>query len=166
MNIKIKGFTVIELVISVSVLGLFVLMIHPIFTYSKKAGETMSKLDVYHDIRRIDKEVFDELKLGSGILYPPKPEDYSSGEWYHQLVFRNHLNQTIMLYVNKQDKLVMFNYDNVKNSVLSLGRSIGSNIKEFSVKRQGSSVIEYRLVFVLDEKEFLISNRVAMVNVL
>lgn len=165
-NKRKSGFTLIELFIAIGVLGLFMVIVYPVLSYSKKAGETMNKLDVYHDVRRIDQDVFDELKLGCGILYPPKPENDMDEDWYHQLLFRNHLNQTIMLYVNKKDKLILFNYDNVKGNDLSLGKTLGSHVKDFVVRRHGSSVIEYKLTFEIEKKEFIVTNRVTLVNVL
>jgi prepilin-type N-terminal cleavage/methylation domain-containing protein len=162
---KKRGFTLIEIIIVLAVLGLVFAFISPILSFSKKSNETINKLDIYHDCRRIDQEVFSELKLGSGILYPPKIEDGLSGDWYPQLVFRNHLNQIIMLYVNKKDKLILFNYDNVKNGYLSLGKVLGSKIKDFSVRRHGSSVVEYRLTFEINKKDFVITNKVTLVNV-
>lgn len=161
---KKNGFTLIEIIIVLTILCLVFAFISPILSFSKKSNETMNKLDIYHDCRRIDQEVFSELKLGSGILYPPK-EDGPSGDWYPQLVFRNHLNQIIMLYVNKKDKLILFNYDNVKNGYLSLGKVLGSKIKDFSVRREGSSVVEYRLTFEINKKDFVITNKVTLVNV-
>lgn len=167
MNIKKnKGFSTIELFVTISVLGIFLVIIYPIFSYSRKASNTMNNLDVYHDVRRIDQVIFDDLKLGSGIVYPPRPDDYGETDWYNQLIFRNHLNQTIMIYVNKNDKLLMFNYDNVKGNTLSLGKIIGSHIKEFKVRRHGSSVVEYRISFEIEKKDFVITNRVTLVNVL
>lgn len=165
MNKK-KGFSTIELFVTISILGIFLVIIYPIFSYSRKASDTMSKLDVYHDVRKIDQVIFDELKLGSGILYPPRPDDYGESDWYNQLIFRNHLNQTIMVYVNKKDNLLLFNYDNVKGNTLSLGKNIGNHIKEFKVRRHGSSVIEYRISFEIEKKEFVITNRVTLINVL
>ena len=70
-----------------------------------------------------------------------------------------------MLYVNKKNKLIIFNYDDVKGAYLSLGKPLGSNIKEFVVRRQGSSVIEYRLTFEIDKRDFVIANQVTLVNV-
>ena len=113
----------------------------------------------------VDQGVFDELKFSSGVLYPPPDQNGMVSDWYPQLVFRNHLNQVIMLYVNKKDKLIMFNYDNVTGSKLSLGKVLGSNVKEFLVRRDGSSVIEYKLTFEIDKKDFIVSNRVTLVNV-
>lgn len=165
MNKK-NGFSTIELFVTISILGIFLVIIYPIFSYSRKASDTMSKLDVYHDVRKIDQVIFDELKLGSGILYPPRPDDYGESDWYNQLIFRNHLNQTIMVYVNKKDNLLLFNYDNVKGNTLSLGKNIGNHIKEFKVRRHGSSVIEYRISFEIEKKEFVITNRVTLINVL
>ncbi len=165
MKYKRKAFTLVELIIALAVLALLLAFIYPILFYSRTANNTITKLDVYHDVRRVDQAVFDELKLGSGVLYPPKPEKGIIGEWYPQLIFRNHLNQIIMLYVNKKNKLIIFNYDDVDGAYLSLGKILGSNIKEFVVRRQGSSVIEYRLTFEIDKRDFVIANQVTLVNV-
>ena len=165
MKYKRKAFTLVELIIALAVLALLLAFIYPILFYSRTANNTITKLDVYHDVRRVDQAVFDELKLGSGVLYPPKPEKGVIGEWYPQLIFRNHLNQIIMLYVNKKNKLIIFNYDDVDGAYLSLGKILGSNIKEFVVRRQGSSVIEYRLTFEIDKRDFVIANQVTLVNV-
>ena len=165
MKYNNKGFTLIEVLIAFAVLGLIFSFIYPVISYSKQASKTMTKLDVYHDARRVDQGVFDELKFSSGVLYPPVNQNGMISDWYPQLVFRNHLNQIIMLYVNKKDKLIMFNYDNVTGSKLSLGKVLGSNVKEFVVRRDGSSVIEYKLTFDIEKKDFIISNRVTLVNV-
>ncbi|MBP5468127.1 MAG: type II secretion system protein [Candidatus Riflebacteria bacterium] len=165
MKYKRKAFTLVELIIAFGVFALLLAFIYPILFYSRSANNTLTNLDVYHDVRRVDQAVFDELKLGSGVLYPPKPEQGIIGEWYPQLIFRNHLNQIIMLYVNKKNKLIIFNYDDVKGAYLSLGKPLGSNIKEFVVRRQGSSVIEYRLTFEIDKRDFVIANQVTLVNV-
>ena len=160
-----KGFTLIELLIAIVIIGLIYTFIYPVLSYSRQASNTMTKLDVYHDARRVDQGVFDELKFSSGILYPPLNDNGNISDWYPQLIFRNHLNQVVMLYANKKDKLVLFNYDNVKGSKLSLGKILGSKVKEFVVRRDGSSVIEYKLTFEIEKKEFIISNRVTFVNV-
>ena len=165
MKYKNRAFTLIEILIAFAVLGLIFSFIYPIISYSKQATKTMTKLDVYHDASRVDQGVFDELKFSSGVLYPPSNQNGLVSDWYPQLVFRNHLNQVIMLYVNKKDKLIMFNYDNVTGSKLSLGKVLGSNVKEFLVRRDGSSVIEYKLTFEIDKKDFIVSNRVTLVNV-
>ncbi len=164
-NKKRIGFTFIELCVAMTVLILLFIFVYPILSYSRSATNTMNKLDVYHDVRRVDQTVFSELKLGSGIMYPPNTDDGSVSDWYHQLVFRNHLNQIMMLYVNKDDKLILFNYDDVKGAYLSLGKTLGSNVKEFAVRRHGSSVVEYRLTFEIDKKDFVITNLVTLVNV-
>ena len=165
-KINKNGFTLIEVLIAFAVIGLIFSFIYPVIQYSRQATTTMTKLDAYHDARRVDQEVFNELKFGAGILYPPSHELGLVTDWYPQLVFRNHLNQIIMLYVNTKDKLIMFNYDNVKGSKLSLGKILGSEVKELVVRRNGSSVIEYKLTFEIEKKDFIISNRVTLVNVL
>ena len=164
-NNKKTGITLIEILIAFAVIGLISSFIYPVLQYSRQATTTMTKLDAYHDARRVDQEVFNELKFGAGILYPPSHDLGLVTDWYPQLVFRNHLNQVIMLYVNKKDKLVMSNYDNVNGSKLSLGKILGSKVKEFVVRRHGSSVVEYKLTFEIDKKDFIISNRVTLVNV-
>ena len=166
MNKKIKGFTLLEVLIATSILVLIIALMYPVFASSKQAGNLMNRLDTYHDTRRIDQEIFSELKFGTDILYPPKCDENLEGDWYHQLVFRNHLNQIIILYVNENDKLMIFNYDNVKNSYLSLGKPLDTNkIKDFSVRRKGSSVVEYRLTFDIGKKDFVVTNQVTLMNV-
>lgn len=162
---KNKGFTLVEILITFAVIGLLFTFIYPVISYSRQASNTMTKLDAYHDARRVDQEVFNELKFGAGILYPPINNNGLITDWFPQLVFRNHLNQVIMLYVNQNDKLIMFNYDNVNGSKLSLGKVLGSKVKEFVVRRHGSSVIEYKLSFEIEKKDFIVSNRVTLVNV-
>ena len=160
-----KGFTLIEVLMAIAVIGLIFSFIYPVISYTRQASKTMNKLDIYHDCRRVDQAVFDELKFSSGVLYPPVSSQGLVTDWFPQLCFRNHLNQVIMLYANRADKLVMFNYDNVKGTKLSLGKILGYKVKEFLVRRHGSSVIEYKLTFLIEKKEFIISNRVTLVNV-
>ncbi|MDD3377893.1 MAG: type II secretion system protein [Candidatus Riflebacteria bacterium] len=165
MKHKKIGITLIEILIAVAVLGLMMTFLLPIFSYSRRAGTTMNRLDVYHDIRKVDHAISGELKLGSGVLYPPKPAGDSTTDWYSQVIFRNHLNQVLMVYLNEQDKLVLFNYDDIKDSYLSLGRFLGSKVKDFAVRRHGNSVIEYKLTFEIEKQDFTISNRITLVNV-
>ncbi len=162
MNNKNSGFTLMETLIATSIFLLMMAMLYPVFSSSRQAGNLMNKLDVYHDARRIDQKIFDELKFGTQILYPQK-----SNEWYPQLIFRNHLNQVLMLYVNENDKLVLFNFDNVTGSYLSLGKILDSSkISSFEVKRDGSSVIEYKLTFLTtNDKEFIVTDKVTLMNI-
>lgn len=151
--------------IACAVLGLLMIFILPIFSYSKKAGSTMNRLDSYHDIRRVDQEVSTELKLGSGILFPPKPDGATESEWYNQLIFRNSINQIQLIYVDEGNKLMLLNYDKLNGSYLAGGRRLGSNIKEFAVRRHGNSVVEYKMIYQVEKKDFTVTNRVALLNV-
>lgn len=165
MKLKNNGFTLIEMFIVVAVLGLFMTLVYPVLSYTSKASNTMNRLDVYHDVRKVDQTISNELKLGVKVLYPPKDDVELVSDWYPQLIFRNHLNQVLMLYVNKKNKLVLFNYDAVEGSYLSLGKVLGTNIKDFEVRRHGTSVVEYKLTFEIEKKDFVITNRITLVNV-
>ncbi len=155
----------VEIMIALAVLGLLSAFILPVFTYSKRAGTTMNKLDSYHDVRRVDHELSADLKLGSGILFPPKPEGASVSPWYNQLIFRNSINQIQLIYLNEDDRLMLLNYDKVKGSYLQGGRRLATKVKEFNVRRHGSSVVEYKITYETDKKDFVISNRISLLNV-
>lgn len=160
-----KGFTLLELLLVLGFMALLMAFFYPVFSNTRKANETMARLDVYHDIRRIDQVIYEELKLSTGILYPPAPKNEARGDEYNQVIFRNHINHIFMLYLNKKDELILFNYDNVKDAHLSLGKTIGRNVKNFTVRRYGSSMLEYKLTFEINNKPFIISNKVTMLNV-
>jgi prepilin-type N-terminal cleavage/methylation domain-containing protein len=165
MNNRKLGFTLVEIMIGCAVFGLLLVFLLPIFSYSKRAGATMNRLDSYHDIRRVDQEVSTELKLGSGILFPPKPDGAGESEWYNQLIFRNSINQIQLIYVDESDKLMLLNYDKLKGSYLAGGRRLGSNIKEFSVRRHGNSVVEYKMIYEVEKRNFTTTNRISLLNV-
>jgi len=165
MTRKTSGFTIIEILVAIAVLSLVLLFIIPVFSYSRRASSTMNRLDSYHDVRRVDQEIASEIKFGSAILYPPRPPGSNAGEWYSQIVYRNSINQTQIIFVNENDQLMMLNYDEIFGSYLSSARLLGNNIKEFVARRHGNSVIEYKLCFEAEQREFAVSNRIALMNV-
>ncbi len=59
----------------------------------------------------------------------------------------------------------MLNYDEILGSYLSSARLLGTSIKEFAARRHGNSVIEYKLCFEAEQREFAVSNRIALMNV-
>ncbi len=159
------GFSLIEILIVVAVMSLVLLFIIPVLSYSRRASDTMNRLDSYHDIRRIDQEIAAEIKFGSAVLYPPHPGNTNAGEWHSQVIFRNSINQTQALFVNEEDQLCLLNYDRIRGINLAAPRILGSQLKEFSVRRHGSSVVEYRLTFATEQGDFSVTNRIAMMNV-
>ena len=159
-----KGFTIIEILVAIAVLSLVLLFIIPVFSYSRRASTTMNRLDSYHDVRRVDQEIASEIKFGSAILYPPRPTGSDAGEWHSQIIYRNSINQTQIIFVNEKDQLMMLNYDEILGSYLSNARLLGSSIKEFATRRHGNSVIEYKLCFEAEQREFAVSNRIALMN--
>lgn len=164
-KIKNPGFSLIEILIVVAVISLILLFIIPVLSYSRRASETMNRMDSYHDIRRIDQEIAAEIKFGSAILYPPHPGGTKAGEWFSQVIFRNSINQTQALFVNEENQLCLMNYDRIRGVNLAAPRILGSQLKEFSVRRHGSSVVEYRLTFATEQGDFSVTNRIAMMNV-
>jgi len=160
-----RGFTIIEILVAIAVLSLVLLFIIPVFSYSRRASTTMNRLDSYHDVRRVDQEIASEIKFGSAILYPPRPAGSDAGEWHSQIVYRNSINQTQIIFVNEKDQLMMLNYDEILGSYLSNARLLGNSIKEFAARRHGNSVIEYKLCFEAEQREFAVSNRIALMNV-
>jgi len=165
MNKRVNGFTIIEILVAIAVLSLVLLFIIPVFSYSRRASTTMNRLDSYHDVRRVDQEIASEIKFGSAILYPPRPAGSDAGEWHSQIVYRNSINQTQIIFVNEKDQLMMLNYDEILGSYLSNARLLGKSIKEFAARRHGNSVIEYKLCFEAEQREFAVSNRIALMNV-
>ena len=165
MSTPTKGFTIIELLVAIAIFTLLMLFIMPVFSYSRRATTMMNRLDSYHDIRRVDQEIAAEIKFGSAILYPPSPTATDAGEWHSQIVFRNSINQTQVIFVNDKDQLMLLNYDEIRGSYLSSAKLLGSNIKEFLARRKGSSVIEYKLCFEGDAREFAVTNQIALMNV-
>lgn len=165
MSTHKKGFTVIEILVAVAVFSLIMLFIMPVFSYSRRATATMARLDSYHDVRRVDQEIAAEIKFGSAILYPPRPAAANAGEWHSQIVFRNSINQTQVIFVNEKNQLLLLNYDEIVGSYLANAKLLGSNIKDFLARRHGNSVIEYKLCFDADGREFAVTNRIALMNV-
>lgn len=165
MNKEKRAFTIIEILIAVAVLSLVLLFIIPVFSYSRKATTTMNRLDSYHDIRRVDQKLASEIKFGSAVLYPPRPPGSDAGEWYSQVVFRDSINQTQIIFLDDKNQLMLLNYDDIVGTYLSSAKRLGSGVKEFSTRRHGASVIEYKLVFETEQREFTVSNRIALMNV-
>ena len=160
-----QGFTIIEILVAIAILSLVLMFIIPVFSYSRRATTTMSRLDSYHDVRRVDQEIASEIKFGSAILYPPRPDSSNAGEWHSQIVFRNSINQTQVLFINEKDQLMLLNYDKILGTYLAGARLLSSSIKEFAARRHGNSVIEYKLTFEADQREFAVTNRIALMNV-
>lgn len=171
MIIKVSNknaFTVVELMVAVAIISLLLLFFVPVVSYVRRVDSTMERLDSYHDIRRVDQIIASKLKFGTEIIYPPRRASYfasSPGPWYPQTVFRNSLNQTVVLFVDNNDRLMMLNYDNVSGGQIAPGRVLANRIKGFSVRRYGNSVLEYRLAFDADNREFSVTNKISMLNV-
>lgn len=164
-----KAVTTVEIMIGAVILSLMLLFVVPILSYSRKANSTMQRLDSYHDIRRVDQEIASEMKFGSAVMYPPRPDStddsVAASDWYSQVIFRNAMNQVMVLFVNESDQLVMLNYDELRGASLAAARTLANRIKGFAVRRHGNSVVEYRLAFDAEGREFAVTNKISMLNV-
>ncbi len=161
------GITIVELMVGVVVLSLLVLMVQPIFNLTRRGDTTMKRLDTYHHARRINLELASELKLATGILFPPGPDFATgTGPWVSQLVFRNSLHQALGMFIDEKDQLVLYNFDRIRQGRITGGRVLATKVKNFQIRRHGSAVVEYTLTFEQEHHEFTATNLITLVNVL
>lgn len=139
----------------------------PIFNLTRRGDSTMKRLDTYHHVRRINLELAAELKLASGILFPPGPDFATgAGPWVSQLVSRNSVHQALGMFVGEKDQLVLYNFDKIRQGKIAGGRVLATKVKSFQVRRHGSAVVEYSLSFEQDRQDFTATNRITLMNVL
>ncbi len=161
---KIKAFTVIEVLVALVILSLLLLMIVPIFSYSRSTVKTMNRLDVFHDTRKISHEINSTLKLTTEVLYP---DPSVKRGWRNYMVFRSPFNQVYIFYVNDKDSLIVINYDKIRNGKVVSGKTLARNVKEFSVRRPESNLIEYRVRLEAENsKEIEFSGMVNLANLI
>lgn len=174
-NIKYKsfkksGFTVLEVVVSIVLFVVVLAMLSPVFKYSRSTVTTMNRLDTYHDSRNINYSIANELKYSTGVLFPKSTaEGEGSGAWSHQLIFRNSINQIVLLYINDLSRLVAINYDQLKNKKFIKGRILADNVIDFLVRRPYANLVEFQVKLKQKDqqdkdREFSVSNKVNITN--
>jgi Tfp pilus assembly protein FimT len=137
-----NAITVVELLVALVVLSLLFLMIIPIFSYSRTTVETMNRLDIYHDSRKIAHDINSTLKLATAVLYPGSSVKHG---WGSYMIFRDPFNQVFIVYINDKNRLVKINYDKTTKGKVATGRTLASNVQEFAVRRPETNLIEYRV---------------------
>lgn len=137
-----KAFTMTEIMITAVIFIMIIILLMPVFTYSRKSVETMNRLDVYHDIRMISQEINSSLKLATQVIFP---DTSSKNSWRGCIIFRNPINQLLIFYLNDQKDLVLTNYDRIRNGKVVRGKTIARNVESFQVRRKESNLLEYRV---------------------
>ncbi len=137
-----NAFTIIEILVALVILTTIILMLMPVFTYSRKTVDTMNRLDVYHDTRKISHEINGTLKLATEVIFPDTSSKHS---WRGCIIFRNPMNQVLIFYLNDRKDLVVINYDRIRNGKVVRGKTIAGNVENFQVRRKESNLIEYRV---------------------
>ena len=160
------GYTIIEVLIVCIILSILFFMMTPVFFYPKKTEEIEKRLDIYHDSRKVNHAIELSIKLASGISFP-SDKYIGKKEWFHQIIFRNYLQQTIVIFLNKKNELMELNYDQILNNKLMSWKRLGSNIDSFQVRRPTSNAIEIRITFKLPNKgKYRVSSFINLINVL
>lgn len=158
------GFTIIEILVVLVILSTIMLMLMPVFSYSRKTVDTMNRLDVYHDTRKISHEINSTLKLATAVIYP---DTGAKNTWRNCVIFRNPMNQVIIIYVNDKDNLMAINYDKIRNGKVVTGKTVATGIKEFQVRRKESNLIEYRVKLnAVNNNELEFSGMVNLANLI
>jgi prepilin-type N-terminal cleavage/methylation domain-containing protein len=137
-----KGFTIIEILVALVILTTLMLMLMPVFSYSRKTVSTMNKLDIYHETRKIGHELNSSLKLATEVIFPDPEAKHS---WKNCVIFRNPLNQVIICYVNDKSQLVAINYDQIRRGKVIGGKTIATGVESFRVNRKESNLIEFKV---------------------
>ena len=159
-----RAFTIIEFLVAVALLSLLLLILMPVFTYSRKSVNTMNRLDVYHDVRKVSYSINSSLKLATDVIYPDPSSKHS---WKNSAIFRDSLNQIFIFYVNDKNRLVLINYDEIHNGKVVNGRSIAGNVKSFQVRRRESNLIEYKICLTAKgNKDLEFSGMVNLANLI
>ncbi|MEW6708426.1 MAG: type II secretion system protein [Candidatus Riflebacteria bacterium] len=140
--IKKKAFTIVELLVAIVILTTLMLMLMPVFSYSKKTVDTMNRLDVYHDTRKISHEINSTLKLSTEVIFP---EAGMPNTWRSCVIFRNPLNQVFIIYISDKSDLISINYDRIRNGKVATGKVLATGIREFAVRRVESNLLEYKV---------------------
>lgn len=161
---SIRGFTIIELLVVIALISLLLLLLMPVFTYSRKSVDTMNRLDVYHDVRKVTYAINSSIKLATEVIYPDPSSKHS---WKNSIIFRNSLNQIYIFYVSDKNRLVLINYDDIHDGKVVKGRTIAGNVKTFRVRRGETNLIEYKICLTAKgNKELEISGMVNLANLI
>jgi type II secretory pathway pseudopilin PulG len=154
----------IELLVAIALLSLLMLLLMPVFSYSRKSVDTMNRLDVYHDVRKVTYAVNSSIKLATEVIYPDPSSKHS---WKNSVIFRDSLNQLFIFYVNDKNRLVLINYDDIYNGKVVNGRTIAGNVKSFQVRRRETNLIEYKICLTAKgNKDLDISGMVNLANLI
>lgn len=139
---KMNGFTIIEMLVALVILTTLMLMLMPVFTYSRKTVDTMNRLDTYHDTRKISHEINSTLKLATEVIFPDTAAKHS---WRGCVIFRNPTNQVLIFYVNDDKNLVLINYDRIRKGKVLRGKKIASGVEDFRIRRKETNLLEYQV---------------------
>lgn len=137
-----SGFTIIEILVVLVILSTLMLMLMPVFTYSRKTVDTMNRLDIYHDTRKISHEINSTLKLATEVIFPDASMKHS---WRGCVIFRNPMNQVLIFYLNDKKNLVAINYDRISKGKVVRGKTIATGVEEFMIRRKESNLLEYKV---------------------
>lgn len=166
ISLKNTGFTIVELLIVIILLSLLFFMMTPVFFFPKKTNNIMKRLDIYHKSRQINHSINLRIKLAYDVNFPPN-HSIGKKEWFHQIVFRNYLQQTIIICLNDNHELVEINYDKITDDKLSRWKSLGKNVDSFKVRRPSSNVIELKITYLLpNKKTYTVSTYINLINII
>ncbi len=155
-----KGFSFTELMVYVVLFALFMGMATGIFYWSRQSLGGMKRLDNFQGLRMASMRITDELSYGVRILYPPVDQKV-----HHQLVFRNNRNEIVAVFLDKQSRLTLIDYEEFKAGKSTGKRVLADRAIEFCVERPDNHLLKFN-VRILDEKnvEFVLANAVKMRN--
>lgn len=131
-----------------------------VFFWAQKSLNVTQKIDNLQDLRLASIHINHELSYGNRILFPPV-----SGKTYNQILYKNERNELMVIFLDKDSRLNLMNYENYKGGDKSGLKIIAKNALEFIVERPDDHLIKYS-VRITDEQnvENLIANAVKMRN--
>ncbi len=155
-----SGFTFTELMVWAILFALFMGLAGGIFWWSRRSLASVQRLEGFQDLRLSAFRVAEELSYGVRVLFPPIDDKV-----YHQLVFRNHRNEVVVIFLDQAGRLVMLDYEKFKHGDQQGRRILSDRAIEFGVERPDNHLVKFH-VRIKDEKdvEFVLANAVKMRN--
>ena len=139
---------------------IFLVMVNAVFFWSRKSLGSVERLEDFQDLRNSSVRISEELSYGARVLSPPV-----DSKTYNQLLFRNNRNEVVVIFLDEDSRLIMINYERLKNNLPTGRKVLANKTIEFSVNRPDAHLIKYH-VRIVDPKgvEFVLANAVKMRN--
>jgi Tfp pilus assembly protein FimT len=150
------GVTLVEILVGVALLGLLLVGLKFAIRLNRSAMTSMEKTDLTARLRNSSIIIGRALSLATEFLYPAQV----SQNFAHQIIFRNHRNEIVAIFVTDQNVLSMYNY--TTDQLLEITPSTLS----FKSRLVKDNLMEYRIEIKRDQYHFVIQNQLSTCNTL